>query len=330
MLLSEQVRQLADEESLIDDSTTYTRDNAAWGTVKDYGNITLSSDSLIIFRFQTSLACSLRLKIGSYYVFGINAPGGIQTYTGIAYFSAGTYAVIVEGRNGAGTQNVYNFKLGRAKFSDEVYQTLITYTSQISKTVANRTCVLGALNQAVFAVNCWAYTPGAQTNFENVGDSLTNGVSLSVDGVQVDWTTRNQDSGSKENAYANYHCPLSVGSSHTFAITKDNANTVVHISIVATPWLLASVANEPVTLDFPQGSTIYLILEPLDADPTKNVKLGKKRCVSFGDSTDYYSTGSGTGILSWNYTFETVKVGDVTLTVNGLGGCVSIIACDIR
>jgi hypothetical protein len=186
------------------------------------------------------------------------------------------------------------------------------------------------LKNAVFAVNVWAYTPGADTNFENVGDALTNGVQLLVDGVQVNWTTRIQDTGSNENAYANYYGSLSAGSVHAFTIGKDNANTVIHVSIVACPWLLATVDNEPMTLDFSQNSTLYLVLEPLNADPAKNSKIGKVRAVTYGDTTDFYSTATGTGILSHSYTFELVEVTSVTVIVNGLGGCISMVGLDGR
>jgi hypothetical protein len=72
------------------------------------------------------------------------------------------------------------------------------------------------------------------------------------------------------------------------------------------------------------------VFESLDADPTKNSKIGKVRAVTYGDATDYYSTATGTGILSHIYTFELVEIGSVTLTVNGLGGCISLVGLDDR
>ncbi|MEM3581526.1 MAG: hypothetical protein QXQ64_09785, partial [Candidatus Bathyarchaeia archaeon] len=96
------------------------------------------------------------------------------------------------------------------------------------------------------------------------------------------------------------------------------------------PWILGTSEHQPIQLDFPQGSTLYLVLEPLWGNPTKTVKLGKKRAFSFGDATDYYSTASGTDILAWNYTFETVEVGQAVLLIGGYGGCISIIGVDVR
>jgi hypothetical protein len=329
MVYTEQVRQLPSEENLINNTSVYTRDNAAWGTLKNYGNITLSEDTLIVFKFTINTSSAYRLKIGSYYVYGCFTTG---FKTGIAFVAAGTYAVVMEQKNSGGSGSVGAFQLGKAKFSDIAKSNLAAYAAEIDLTVAQRSppSFFGTLKNAVFAVNVWAYTPGADTNFENVGDALTNGVQLSVDGVQVDWTTRIHDTASDETAYANFYGSLSVGSAHTFTIGKDNANTVVHISIVACPWLLATVDNQPMTLDFPQASTLYVTLEPLDKDPTKNSKIGKVRAVSYGDATDFYSTASGTGILSHTYTFEIVAVSDVSVFVNGFGGCISLVGLDER
>jgi hypothetical protein len=329
MVYTEQVRQLNSEANLINDTTVYTRNDAAWGTIHSYGNITLSEDSLVVFKFTVNTPSAYRLKIGSYYVYGCFVTG---VKTGIAFVAAGTYAVVMEQKNSGGSGSIGYFQLGKAKFSDVKNSNLAVYASTISLTLAQRAppSFFGTLKNAVFAVLVWASTPGAQTNFENVGDALTNGVQLSVDGVQVDWTTRIQDTTSDETAYANFYGSLSVGSSHTFTIGKDNANTVVHISIIGCPWLLAGVDNQPVTLDFPQVSTLYVTLEPLDKDPTKNSKIGKVRAVSYGDATDFYSTASGTGILSHTYTFEIVAVSDVSVFVNGFGGCISLVGVDER
>jgi hypothetical protein len=331
MVYTEEVRQLASEENLINDSAAYTRDNAAWGTLKNYGNITLSEDYLVVFKFTINTTSAYRLKIGSYYVYGCFTTG---YKTGIAFVAAGTYAILMEQKNGGGggSGSVSAFQLGKAKFSDVAKSNLAAYAAEIDLTVAQRSpaSFFGTLKNAVFAVLVWAKTPGAVTSFENVGDAYTNGVQLSVDGVQVDWTTRIHDATSDETACANFYGSLSVGSAHTFTIGKDNVNTVVHISIIGCPWLLAGVDNQPVTLDFPQVSTLYVTLEPLDKDPTKNSKIGKVRAVSYGDATDFYSTASGTGILSHTYTFEIVAVSDVSVFVNGFGGCISLVGVDER
>ncbi|MCW4045235.1 MAG: hypothetical protein NWE94_06940 [Candidatus Bathyarchaeota archaeon] len=326
VLLAEQTRQLASESSLIDDATAYNYSTVGWGTVKNYGNITLAAAALVAWRFQVAFSYGwVRLKIGSYYVFARDSSG---TYSGVSYVAAGTHAVIVEGYYNGSTITVSNFKLGKVSFADAAGSTLNAYSSTINLTVANRTTAIGALKNAVFIVRCFAITSSGQANFENVGETLTNGVSLSVDGAQINWVERYQDTGTNNGASALYAVSLSAGSSHSFAITKRSGATAVHISIYASPWLLCGSDHEPVTLDFPQNSTLYLLLEPLDANPTKTVKVGKKHAVSFGDAADYYSTSSGTGLLSFSYRFEVVQVDTVTLYASGLGACISHIGVD--
>lgn len=335
MVYTEQVRQLASEQNLISDATVYTRNNAAWGNIRDYGDITLSEDSLIVFTFVIGLVASYyKLLIGNishtYYIHGCKVAG---TYTGIAFVAAGTYGVVMVQKNsGADTGHISAFQLGKAKFSDVASSILAEYGAPINLTVAQRSppSFFGTLKNAVFAVNVWAYTAGAQTNFENEGDAFTNGLQLWVDGRQADWTTRIQDTTSAGTAYATYYGSLSAGVSHAFEILKDNGATLVHISIVASPWLLAAVDNEPMTLDFSQGSTLYLVFEPLNADPSKTSGIGKVRAVSYGDTTDYYSTATGTGILAHTYTFELVDATSVTVIVTGLGGCISLVGLDQR
>jgi hypothetical protein len=332
VLLVEQTRVLANESNLIDDDTDYSCPISGWATAHDYGNISLFAElNLVVFYIKTSAGgpqASLRLKIGSYYVWGKNdVPAG--TYTGIACLPSGTYDVLLESATGV-TFTIDRFQIGKAVLLDRAGKGLAAYASTITLRIPVRNALpVGVLKNAVFAVRCWAYTPAAQTNFENLGDSLTNGVSLAVGGAQVNWTERNQDTGSIGNASATYYGSLSVADSHTFAITKDNANTVVHISIYASPWLLAAADNEPVTLDFAQNNTLYVTLEPLDGNPIKHVKIGKKRAVSYGDTTDYYNTDPNTtGIIKFSYTYQTEKPNATSLVVTGLSGCISQIGVD--
>jgi len=327
MVLAEQVRSLSDESSKIDVATTYTRNVGSWGTIHDYGNIVLTENSLLVFKFTINYAAGkYRLKIGGVSVW--SGDGTVTPVSILAYVAAGTVNILME-NNGNGS--ISNMKVGIAKFTDEVGSLFAIYSGQISLTVLNRTTCIGALKNAVFMVQCFASTAAADTNFENVGDSLTNGVSLAVDGIQIDWNARDQDTTSLEAASAYYYGSLSVGSAHTFVITKDNANTVVKITVYAAPWILAAVDNEPVTLNFAQAATFYVMLEPLCGDPTKNSKIGKKRAVSFGDSTDYYSVATpAVGIMTHSYTFEIIDVVNQFWVVSGLFGCISHIAVDER
>jgi hypothetical protein len=335
MFLSEMVREV-DRESLdIEEATEYTRKATSWGTLHSYGAINPGTAGVYAVRFEArhSYGGDIRLKIGLYYVYGIEPGANYSTYQVLCYLTTGSQTVLVQNRaeTSDGTGYIKNFRMGCVEFSDVDGEALKTYASSFDMNLASRGVPVGTINKATIIVNCFAYTSGAQTNFENVGDSLTNGVSLSIEGSQVDWTTRLQDTESDENAWAEYYGVCNLDENITVAISKDNGSTVIHICVMMCPWILNSETDfEPVVLDFPQGSTLYIITEPLLTNSTVNIKIGKERAVSFGDATDYYSTASGTGILQHDYTFNDVKIGKVLLLVHGKGACISSLGVDIR
>lgn len=309
-------------------------------TLHNYGNITVAEDGLVPVHLELDTNATngafCRVKIGGTYCHGVKHPYSVGVYSKygvLVWLAAGTYAVLVEGAvASSGTLNLKNFQCGFAEFADSVGSALATYSGSVALTVASRKTAIGDLKEAVFAVNLFGSTPSAQTNFEDIGETFTNGVSVTVDGEQVNSSERSQDTDAKGNASAKYYVPLSVGSQHTITVSKRNANTVVNISVIACPWILTVKAQKhrPVTFNFPQGSTLYLTLEPLFVDPGTNVQVGMVRAVSFGDSCDFYHVGSGTGILADSYTFQTVNFQEVETYVYGLGGCVSIVGVDIR
>jgi len=88
----------------------------------------------------------------------------------------------------------------------------------------------------------------------------------------------------------------------------------------------------PVDLVFPQGSVFYGYLEPLATDLSKSSKLGMKRFKSFGDSTDYYSVVSGTGIVQHSYTLDVVDVPSAVWIVSCTNAivCISYVAVDAK
>jgi hypothetical protein len=336
MFLSEMTRHVGNEENTINVTSMYTRSGTTWGTIHSYGSINPATPGIYLVRYQLSATdntAEIRIKVGLRYIHGAMQGTGVVTVQGVCYLPAGSQSVVAEHRHSSsiGSGRIQNFQFGRIAFSDVDAEALQTYASQLTVNVPQRPLPLGAMKQVCVMVNCWASTPGAQTNFEDVGDALTNGVSLTVEGSQVDWTERKQDTAGRENAWANYFGVADVGQDIPVSITRDNGSTVVHICIVATPWILPSVPTfEPMTLTIPQGSTIYLMLEPMHLNPTKDIKIGTKRAITFGDTTDFYSTASGTNILTYNYTFQEVKNGAVLLYASGLGGCVASIGVDIR
>lgn len=340
MFLSEMVRHVGDSILEIDEAPNHGRQDSSWGTLYDYGSINPATAGIYACSFDGQRTGSnpayIRVKVGSRYVWGISPLTSSEVrYEFLCYLPTGSQNVIVESISISGppygTANVDDFRFGRVDFSDVDGEALQTYSSGLTLNVPQRNLPIGSLNEVGVIVSCWAYTPGADTNFESVGDSLTNGVSLTVEGVQVDWSERNQDTVSAENAWAVYYGKADAAQDISVSIAKDNGNTVVHICVIACPWIIPDDEDfEPITLSFPQGSTLYLMSEPLILNPTVNMKIGKERVISFGDATDYYSTASGTGILQHDYTFVEVKNGAVLLFIYGRGACVASIGVDIR
>jgi hypothetical protein len=350
MLLSEQVR--TKDISLIEDATQYVGVAApGWVTLKDYGNITLSENAIIAFTYDNGMvvngggaACNHRLKIGGTIVCGFpRNTAGPETVHGVFFLVAGTYDVLMEGvtdwydGNNYRKPYVQNFKLGKLSLSDVQGSSLAVYSAAITKNLPQRKTCVGSLKNGNMIIIVSAYTPGTYTNFQNVGEGAANSVSITVDGTQRNWTERKPDTlaGQFNTIFGaglgRLHISLAAGSDHTVSIGISNVLTVVNISLCYSPWLLsADTMFEPVSLDFPQGSTLYVVGEPLSANPTKNIRVGKKRAVSFGSVDDYYSTASGTDILSWSYSFEIIEVTNVVLVTDGWGGCIGAIATDVR
>ncbi|MEM3579475.1 MAG: hypothetical protein QXL54_04570 [Candidatus Bathyarchaeia archaeon] len=343
MLLSEMVRKIRNEENLVYDPDTYSTTTASWLTFVSK-SLSLSEDSFIAIFFnlieQTSAIQFVRVKVTvnstDYYVYANirkgNTSGALEEHGVLLYLPAGSITVTFEGKtnNASYPCQIKNIMIGKISFSDMTGLKWQTYSTQLSTGLASRKTCLGATKKGVLLVNCTGVTSNDVTNFQNPGESLTNYVKLLVDGVQYAWTDRRNDPTSGEVSWAVAAIPASLDEAHTITIEKGNSATAVNISVTFSPWLLPKVDVEALSLLVPQGSTVYVTLEPLFLNPTKIVKLGKKRAVTFGDSTDFYSTASGTGILNWNYTFESVSVEQVSLFVSGFGGCISIIGVDVR
>jgi hypothetical protein len=196
-------------------------------------------------------------------------------------------------------------------------------------------------------ITAYCYVDGnRESNMLDVGDATPAGESgwkIEIDGVQQDWNDKRDDNqdgsaanlGFGEGSYGRISYVAPVGSTVNIVVNAENKtggakDHYVRLSVVMCPWIIPDDEYDPLTLDFSQGSTFYMLTEPLHANPTKTVKIGKERFVSFGDATDYYDTDSGAGILETNYTFEIVDVTKIYLMVSGFGGCVSTLGVDIR
>jgi len=250
-----------------------------------------------------------------------------------------------------------NIEVGYADFADTSYQnangsgnvaagvesSIVSVSIPASSLPARKTAV-GKIKQYVAQIYVAAVVPdNAISKLKNVGEANESGYvnwKIFVDDVQMSWNERYNDVQTvdvtkAEGAFGRLFVVFDAETSHTVTVKAYNGTSAArtcnaYVYIVLSPWILGDSEHQPVSLQIPQGSTLYLVAEPLLSDPTKVVKLGKKRAISFGDSTDYYSTASGTGILSWNYTFESVEVSNSLLFASGYGGCISIIAVDVR
>jgi hypothetical protein len=218
-----------------------------------------------------------------------------------------------------------------------------TVLDQDFTTPATRKLAVGSIKKYVCIVTVYAFTESYAINrMQNPGEAdVANWTNWKIflDDAQKTWTERNADKlVSDHNApggYGRYVISLDPSTEYNLKLKAYNGcassrNCRAYVDIILCPWILSDVDYEPVGLDFPQGSTLYVVLEPLGQNPTKYARVGKQRFMSFGDTTDYYASSSGTGILSFDYTFETVEVVNSILHVKGLGGCVSIIGVDAR
>jgi hypothetical protein len=336
-ILREMVRNLSKEANLMSDVAPYNVTVAAWTIAHDYGNIVLSEAGMVAFtiKYYNSGPTgdgAVRLSIGGKVVFAVRTTSITEiTAFGMVYLAAGTYNVLAEGYKISGTSiRVQNFQLGKFFFSDTDGEALQAYSAELGVTLAARKTPLGIITHGTLYVMASASTPAAVTNFENVGDSLPNGVDLLIDGVQVNWSSRQQDASPYGYGYAYHVGYATTGSTHTIIVTKDNADTVVNISVVFCPWVLwSSEYWNLIDFEFPEGSTIYVTLEPFMSDVSKTLRIGAYRGIDLGEFEWYY-TSSGTGILNCSYSFEILKVSGNLLVVTGWGGCVSILAVDLR
>jgi len=340
MLLSEQVRRLSNEQNLINDAADYSRNACGWAQIHDYGNITLTQDSIVILSYTAGMTvngggntCAHRISVGGLRVSGYQFAGGSNVSEGVTvifFLAAGTYDVTADGAgdfydgNNWRAIHVSNFKLGILDFADVVGFSVAAYSATITKNLPVRKLAVGTIKNGVMHIQ-------VATDNGVLAASLPT---VSVDGVTRSWawSRTGQAAGSFCNSYGSVcgriDVTLTAGADHT--ITLSGGAGTHYISIAFTPWILPTSLSEPVTLDFPQGSTLYITAEPLVADPTKDIKIGKARAISFGDTADYYSTLSGAGVLNYSYTFEVVEVANCVLRVDGYGGCISILAVDVR
>ena len=369
MLLSEMVRRIADEQVLHDDASTYSRTGTYnWTTVVSK-TVTLTKQAIVYISFTTERLTSTsygagRVLLGDTPIASSGAAEAGVPFTRVCWIllDPGTYtfnfqlscfqtSYSTDGMKVSGIKIIaFNFP-DKSKVS---YSGSANVAPGATATIINQNFTLPTARRTVagrlkrIPIFLFAYlTAGSRVSVvKNPGESDDSdrvNWKILINDTQVSWTERANDRGTSSSnltygagAYGLYAYPFDAGSTINIKINATNTSTTTtytctaYIAILACPWLIPAIEYEPIALEFPQGSTLYIVAEPLQTDPTKTIKLGRRRGISFGDTTDYYSTATGAGILMWNYTFESVEVSSCTLLVAGYGGCISIIAVDVR
>ena len=377
VLLSEQVRLIADEQSFSVSGLPFEQGPVIdWGT-KGSKEITLTKKSIIYLK----MSYSIYAYTGAYYIGGgIRALIGsvpCLVYSGIYQASGGTTTGSVEGYMilDVGTYT-FNFQisvfvtnstnnylritditLAAFNFSDKFEYnldsgliscpatTLTTLVDQ-SFTPPARKLAVGTISKYVIFITAVMEREAQRVSKVTYGGVEANFFNwrLYIDDVEVSFSLSKNDynSGSTDNptyaegAYGlSYSKVITSGASHNVKVKCYNGfasayNGRAVVRIVICPWIIPNNEYIPVSLDFSFGSTLYMMLEPLTTNPTKYIKIGKVRGISFGDTTDYYSSASGTNILSYNYTFEILPPGNMIMLISGYGGCISVLGVDVR
>ncbi|MEM2424319.1 MAG: hypothetical protein QXM00_07590 [Candidatus Bathyarchaeia archaeon] len=312
-----------------------------WHLIKDYGSISLSKQSIAAFSYDVVAPSSAYgntfIEVGAYRVGGGSVYNSeTKTFNGIIVLPAGSYTVKAYCVIGTPSRSlsIKNFKLGVVAFSDVSLINVHQYSQSLSISLSSRKTCLGKTIAGNCIIYVQAYSAGQSITFADPGETPDNRVCIKVNGVQRKWSVRNQDCsadmGARGSASAILTAQLSLGEQHTIELEKSDENIVLTVSIVFSPWLLGLDDLSPVLLEFPTGSTLYVVAEPLLVDATKSIKIGRKRAVSLGGSTDYYVTQSGTGIITLAYTFDYLPTGEPLLAATGLGACISLIGVDVR
>jgi hypothetical protein len=349
VLLIEQERQIAAETNIY--SIAPSNFPTTFGTILSTG-VTAETGKIIAYTMTVkntdtvARTFQLRVKFDGHIFFASGAAislaaGASVTYAGILYLPAANYTLLFEGvASVASVVQLFDFQFGSCKFNDQATVGAMPYSDTLAHSIpAARKTPVGDVAYTTLIIQVAASTAGAVTNMEHGGETLTNGVGVLIGGSRLNWNTRFQDS---DVSHLNGACGITMiqlpltTSNWNIDITQRNVNTAVNISVIACPWILLDRTSFPSTvfpvdtLDFPQGSVFYCNLEPLFLDSTKELLIGRKRAVSFGDASDYYYYPSGTGLLECNFMFELPEVSSVGVSVFGWGGCINQIGVDTR
>ena len=366
MLLSEQLRILANEEVLYtggpyDDST-----GPAWVT-KATKQITLTATRIVYVRQKTKFVSgdSAFLAVGRILMDDkpIITAGKVNNGDDITrdmfmVLPAGSYTFKFQTNilGSAGTVQIYDLKIATLNFPDKqrdyfdpgnVFSpagqetTVLDYNFTPPTT---RKTPVGSIKKYVGIITVVCEGAKRKSFPRNPGEGNVTGFNykIYIDDTQVAWTDRRDDHGDTDTnpdygrgAYGRYVAPFNPNVQvnlriKVYNIYGSDQNCLARVELILCPWILADTDYEPVSLNFADGSTLYVVAEPLNENPTKYVRIGKTRFNSFGDATDYYASSSGMNLVAFDYTFEMVEVANSVLHVKGFGGCIGTIGVDVR
>jgi hypothetical protein len=372
MLYGEQVRLLQDEEILLNDTATYSVSSPTqWSTQRTY-DIVLTKAQFVLLEADVAIGSlawgAARIVLdGSEAVASGELGNETRTIRVIIYLAAGNYRADFDLSLFETSGNSISFtqcKVGRFNFPDKAGASpvgTLELADNDEGTVMNQNISLPALRKLPFGdtkgvtLIITAHCRGLGTMTPRIAQlqdteafptAGKSGFRIYVDDVQQPWTERHNDYGTStanmdygKGGYGLLVHTGEVGDTVNVKVkvynnTGGTMDHAVKLRVVACVWWLAP-ASEPVTLSrLPFQSTLYLTLEPLWANPTKTLQVGKTRIGEFLDC-DYYSSTSGADIVDWNYTFETVDPEGVQIftTVAALthhGACISMIGADMR
>lgn len=366
MLLTEMVRSLVDEQSIAVDATAYKLTTTGDWTTLVSKSFTLDKTKLVCIEWDGTVSSAkggVRVCSGSTPIASSGAmTSGAVNRRVMVILPAGSYTLNFQAfaSTNTGYVQITNIKIGAFVFADMAgytYQSSVvncpggvvtTVFTQSLTTPSTRILSIGSIKKylAIILVNMRAQGSGyLRHNIpKNPGeaDETAFNWKLYQAGVQVSWYDRLKDDNADSSnptygpgAYGMYIVALDPNTQYTFRFDVSNAYGTTYcqceVNIIFCPWLIhGNFLFQPVTLAFPQQSTFYAVFEPLGEDNIKYSKIGCVRGISFGDTTDYYSTASGTGILTHNYTFEAVDIANIIWLVQGINACISIIGVDVR
>ncbi|GAG69893.1 unnamed protein product, partial [marine sediment metagenome] len=159
-------------------------------------------------------------------------------------------------------------------------------------------------------------------------------ISLEVGGVDIAWQTSTDDTHSTcyGAAYGEAVVDVPAGEAIDVELFIKNNDVAQHLydvyySFATCPWLLAPDYIHAILVNIPPGSTVNLVSEPLDDDPTKNISLGHYS--PYGTDKTYDEV-SGIGIQSYNSVLSDLPSSGLYLLHKGFRGCISVITADRR